>query len=71
MTYRYLHRFASTGGTTIFDPISGTPTVSGTGPADSHSLMFVVSHNWTCAAVGQLARDDPSLKSSSRSISLR
>ncbi|MBR0995449.1 hypothetical protein JQ580_32530 [Bradyrhizobium japonicum] len=44
-TYRYQHRFASTG-TTIFDPLTGTPTVSGTGPADSHSLMFVATHNF-------------------------
>lgn len=51
LTYRYLHRFASTG-TTIFDPITGTPTVSGTGPADSHSLMFVVTHNWTVLPSG-------------------
>ncbi|WP_157088726.1 hypothetical protein [Bradyrhizobium jicamae] len=51
LTYRYLHRFASTG-TAIFDPITGTPTVSGTGPADSHSLMFVVSHNWTVLPSG-------------------
>jgi hypothetical protein len=51
-TYRYLHRFASTGGATIFDPITGTPTVSGTGPADSHSLMFVVTHNWTVLPSG-------------------
>lgn len=50
-TYRYQHRFASTG-TTIFDPITGTPTVSGTGPADSHSLMFVVTHNWTVLPSG-------------------
>jgi hypothetical protein len=51
-TYRYLHRFASTGGTAIFDPITGTPTVSGIGPADSHSLMFVVTHNWTVLPSG-------------------
>lgn len=44
-TYRYQHRFASTG-TTIFDPLTGTPTVSGTGPADSHSVLFVASHNF-------------------------
>lgn len=50
-TYRYQHRFASTG-TTIFDPITGTPTVSGLGPADSHSLMFVVTHNWTVLPSG-------------------
>jgi hypothetical protein len=50
-TYRYQHRFASTG-TAIFDPLTGTPTVSGTGPADSHSLMFVVTHNWTVLPSG-------------------
>ncbi|XSC45488.1 hypothetical protein ACF1BQ_005100 [Bradyrhizobium sp. RDT10] len=50
-TYRYLHRFASTG-TAVFDPLTGTPTVSGTGPADSHSLMFVVTHNWTVLPSG-------------------
>ncbi|MBR0685644.1 hypothetical protein JQ594_06930 [Bradyrhizobium manausense] len=44
-TYRYQHRFASTG-TTTFDPLTGTPTVSGTGPADSHSVMFVATHNF-------------------------
>jgi hypothetical protein len=47
LTYRYQHRFASTGGTTTIDPITNTPTVSGTGPADSHSVMLVVSHNFT------------------------
>lgn len=46
LTYRYLHRFASGGGL-IFDPITGTPTVSGFGPADSNSVMLVVSHNYT------------------------
>lgn len=44
-TYRYQHRFGSTG-TTIFDPLTGTPTVSGTGPADSHSVLFVATHNF-------------------------
>ena len=44
-TYRYQHRFASTG-TTTFDPLTGTPTVSGTGPADSHSVLFVATHNF-------------------------
>ncbi|WP_156948733.1 hypothetical protein [Bradyrhizobium sp. WSM1417] len=44
-SYRYQHRFASTG-TRIFDPLSGTPTVSGTGAADSHSVLFVATHNF-------------------------
>ncbi len=51
-TYRYTHRFASTGGTSTIDPITGTPTVSGTGPANSHSVMVVVSHNWTVLPSG-------------------
>jgi hypothetical protein len=50
-TYRYLHRFASTGATTI-DSLTNTPTVSGTGPADSHSLMVVVSRNFTVLPAG-------------------
>jgi hypothetical protein len=50
-TYRYQHRFASSG-TAVFDPVTGTPTVSGTGPADAHSLIVVVSHNWTVLPSG-------------------
>jgi hypothetical protein len=46
-TYRYLHRFASTGAATNIDPLTNTPTVSGIGPADSHSVMVVVSRNFT------------------------
>jgi len=45
LTYRYQHRFASSGTSTI-DPITGTPTVSGTGPADSNSLMLTVSNSY-------------------------
>lgn len=44
-TYRYQHRFSSTG-TTIVDTVTGIPTVSGSGPADSHSLLFVVTRNF-------------------------
>jgi hypothetical protein len=47
LTYRYQHRFAGAGGATIFDPITGTPTVSGTTAATSNSLMLVVSHSYT------------------------
>jgi hypothetical protein len=47
LTYRYQHRFAGTNGASIVDPITGTPTVAGTSPADSHSIMVVVSHNYT------------------------
>ena len=51
-TYRYLHRFGSSGGGSIIDPITGTPTVSGTGPADSHSIMVVVTHSYTLLPAG-------------------
>jgi hypothetical protein len=46
LTYRYQHRFASSGTSTI-DPITGTPTVGGTGPASSNSLMLTVTNNYT------------------------
>ena len=50
-TYRYQHRFASTGPTTI-DALTGIATVSGTGPADSHSLLFVFTHNYVLLPSG-------------------
>jgi hypothetical protein len=52
LTYRYLHRFASTGGSSTIDPITGTPTTSGIGPADSNSIMLVVSHSYTVLPSG-------------------
>jgi hypothetical protein len=51
-TYRYSHRFASSGGGSTIDPITRTPTVGGIGAADSHSIMMVVSHNWTILPSG-------------------
>jgi hypothetical protein len=47
LTYRYQHRFASSGGGSTIDPITGTPTVSGLGAANSNSVMVVVSHSYT------------------------
>ena len=49
LTYRYQHRFASSGGTIDrFDPITGyAHRVSGTGPANSNSIMLVVTNNYT------------------------
>lgn len=44
-SYRYQHRFASSG-TAIIDPLTNTPTVSGPGPADSHSVLFVATHSF-------------------------
>jgi predicted transcriptional regulator len=46
-TYRYQHRFENNGTGSTIDPITGTPTVSGLGPANSNSVMVVVSHNYT------------------------
>jgi hypothetical protein len=46
ISYRHLHRFGSSGSAT-FDPITGTPILSGTGPADSNSLLVVVSKSMT------------------------
>lgn len=47
LTYRYQHRFASSGGTNTIDPITGTPTVGGTGPASSNSILLAVTHSYT------------------------
>jgi hypothetical protein len=50
VSYRHLHRTASTGATTsaIFDPITGIPIVSSAGaPANSDSIMLVVTRNFT------------------------
>ncbi|MDR2011720.1 MAG: hypothetical protein LBQ20_01455 [Rhodanobacter sp.] len=45
VTYRYLHRFRSSGSTTI-DPITGTPVATGLTSANSHSLMFTVTRHF-------------------------
>jgi hypothetical protein len=47
LTYRYQHRFAGSGGGSTIDPITGIPTVSGTGAANSNSIIVVVSHSYT------------------------
>jgi hypothetical protein len=47
LTYRYQHRFESAGGATIIDPITGTPTVGGTGPASSNTILLAVTHSYT------------------------
>ena len=50
LSYRYLHRFAESGiaaSGSLIDPLTGllVPTASGFGPADSHSVMLVVSRS--------------------------
>jgi hypothetical protein len=51
LTYRYQHRFQSVG-TTIVDPLTNTPTVSGLSPADSHALLFTATHNFVALPHG-------------------
>jgi hypothetical protein len=41
LTYRYLHRTASTGG--LIDPVTGLPIIGGQGSASSNSIMAVLS----------------------------
>ena len=48
LSYRYLHRFASSGSTSsaLFDPITGIPVINqGTGAASSNSILMVVSRS--------------------------
>jgi hypothetical protein len=54
ISYRHLHRTASTGSTTsaVFDPITGIPIVSSSGPASSDSLMLAVTRNFTVLPPG-------------------
>ncbi len=47
ITYRYLHSFGSTGDSTVFAPIAGTPIISNIGKASSSSLVVVVSKSIT------------------------
>jgi hypothetical protein len=45
LSYRYLHRSATTGQTSTFDPITGFPLISGSAPARSNAIMLTVSHS--------------------------
>jgi len=50
LSYRHLHRFATSGAAStgfVVDPVTGIPIplVSGQGPADSNSIMMVVSRS--------------------------
>jgi hypothetical protein len=54
ISYRHLHRTASTGSTTsaIFDPITGIPIVASGSAASSDSIIFVVTRNFTVLPPG-------------------
>jgi hypothetical protein len=45
LSYRYLHRSATSGTTSGFDPITGFPVPSGSAPANSNALILTVSHS--------------------------
>ena len=48
LSYRYLHRLASTGtasSAVTIDPLTGIPIINGTGPASSNSILLVVSRS--------------------------
>jgi hypothetical protein len=45
VSYRYIHRFTATGNA-LFDPITGLPTNIGLGPADSNSILIVLSKSF-------------------------
>jgi hypothetical protein len=55
ISYRHLHRTGVTGTTSsaVFDPITGIPIVSSGGAADSDSLMFVLTRNFTVLPPGK------------------
>jgi hypothetical protein len=52
ISYRILHRPASSGVAIVFDPITGVPLGSGSGPATSHSVMLALSRNFTILPPG-------------------
>jgi hypothetical protein len=45
LTYRYLHRSATSGTTSGFDPVTGFPVITGNAPAASNGVMLTVSRN--------------------------
>jgi hypothetical protein len=54
LTYRHLHRTTMEGPTSssIFDPVTGIPVLSGLGPASSDSLVVVVTRNFSVLPSG-------------------
>lgn len=52
LSYRYLHRSGSSAGLASFDPVTGVPLASGSGPASSNAVILVVSRNFTVLPPG-------------------
>src|SRR6185437_1740633 len=46
ISYRFLHSFGTSGGA-AFVPVAGTPVISGLGPANSNSIVVVLSKSMT------------------------
>jgi hypothetical protein len=53
LTYRYLHRSATSGASSAFDPITGVPLITSNAPAQSNALILTVSHNVSVLPSGQ------------------
>ena len=48
LTYRYLHRFSEPGtASATIDPVTGVAILTGLGAADSHSIVLVVTRNFS------------------------
>jgi hypothetical protein len=52
LTYRYLHRTATSGGALVFDPVTGLPIIGGAGPASSNTIMAVLSKHTNIIPLG-------------------
>lgn len=55
VSYRHLHRTGAANGpgAALVDPVTQIPIIVGAGPADSDSLMFVLSRNFTLLPPGR------------------
>lgn len=51
VAYRYIHRFTTTGNA-LFDPVLGTATGLGLGPANSNGILFVLSKSFVLLPPG-------------------
>ena len=52
LSYRYLHRSSGVGSLGSFDPITGLPLASGSGPASSNAIILAVSRDFSILPPG-------------------
>jgi hypothetical protein len=52
LSYRYLHRSGGVGSLGSFDPITGLPLASGSGPASSNAMILAVSRDFSILTPG-------------------